>query len=587
MKINVNAAFVIFLVSQAASQTASAMPEIRCWGNNGEGQNTVPASLKVRPALVGPLSAHTSKNKTCVLDKTGKVTCYGLFTPDVGRLQALTGVTSFSTSVAGSCATNASGVQCFSALGDPSFEKPPTLEKPKAVVVGGSFACALDANGVSCWGDDSTLQTGVEQIPTLKNPKKLFVGVENACAIDDTGVQCWGGSDFGITQVPTTLSEPTDLIMGLGFACAQDKNGLECWGSNNGTSAPTVPAATGAITYVSGQAHICGLSAAGVQCWGDNTFRQLDVPALSRPSAIFADVLSNQTCAINGAAAGLDIVCWGEDSLGQSSLPAVDSITTGESNTCAVVQGQLSCWGKSSSLISALPPITDAYKVVIGSDYACDLDIQTSEKNACWGDSNIDSTGSLTLPSVDYTTFPNNYSANVSVVAAGFHHACSATTGGTNVATNCWGNNDFGQTKLPTNFTSTGLPGSLAAGGYHTCGIDATQGLLCWGKNQFGQITVPTTLKNPRQVSAGFGHTCALDDNGVTCWGRSTEGQTLVPLLQHPRLVQAGGYHTCALDDTGVHCWGEDSFGQSTVPNDLNGASDLSVGLFNTCVVTR
>ena len=27
-------------------------------------------------------------------------------------------------------------------------------------------------------------------------------------------------------------------------------------------------------------------------------------------------------------------------------------------------------------------------------------------------------------------------------------------------------------------------------------------------------------------VSAGDGHTCALDDNGVTCWGNNDDGQT-------------------------------------------------------------
>ena len=104
---------------------------------------------------------------------------------------------------------------------------------------------------------------------------------------------------------------------------------------------------------------------------------------------------------------------------------------------------------------------------------------------------------------------------------------------------------------------------ALAAGGNHTCEIDVTQGLVCWGSNEFGESTVPKTLKNIRQVTAGFSHTCALDANGVTCWGRSTEGQTKVPPLSHPRYVQAGGYHTCALDDHGVSCWGDNSFGKA------------------------
>ena len=31
------------------------------------------------------------------------------------------------------------------------------------------------------------------------------------------------------------------------------------------------------------------------------------------------------------------------------------------------------------------------------------------------------------------------------------------------------------------------------------------------------------------QVAAGNNHTCALDDNGVQCWGRNSQGQSDVP----------------------------------------------------------
>ena len=153
----------------------------------------------------------------------------------------------------------------------------------------------------------------------------------------------------------------------------------------------------------------------------------------------------------------------------------------------------------------------------------------------------------------------------------------------------CFGNNDYGQTKLPANLNPIVSSAALAAGGNHTCAIDSALGLICWGRNEFGESTVPKTLKNPRQVGAGFSHTCALDDNGVTCWGRSSEGQTKVPPLSHPRLVQAGGYHTCALDDHGVTCWGDDSFGQSKIPKSLANTriANVSTGLFHTCVVTQ
>ena len=69
------------------------------------------------------------------------------------------------------------------------------------------------------------------------------------------------------------------------------------------------------------------------------------------------------------------------------------------------------------------------------------------------------------------------------------------------------------------------------------------------------------------QIAAGDNHTCALDDNGVQCWGGNDYGQATVPTdLVNPVAVSAGGAHTCALDDNGVHCWGGNWLGVATVP---------------------
>ncbi|MEZ5435084.1 MAG: hypothetical protein R3E67_00150 [Pseudomonadales bacterium] len=74
---------------------------------------------------------------------------------------------------------------------------------------------------------------------------------------------------------------------------------------------------------------------------------------------------------------------------------------------------------------------------------------------------------------------------------------------------------------------------------------------------------------NPRQITAGNHHSCALDERGVVCWGDTYFDEAernpdvmknyktrVVPLLQNPRQISAGFDHTCAIDDTGVVCWG-------------------------------
>ena len=66
------------------------------------------------------------------------------------------------------------------------------------------------------------------------------------------------------------------------------------------------------------------------------------------------------------------------------------------------------------------------------------------------------------------------------------------------------------------------------------------------------------------QIAVGSQHTCALDDNGVQCWGRDVYGQSTVPTgLVNPVGVAAGHFHTCALKNNGVQCWGRNVYGQS------------------------
>jgi len=36
-------------------------------------------------------------------------------------------------------------------------------------------------------------------------------------------------------------------------------------------------------------------------------------------------------------------------------------------------------------------------------------------------------------------------------------------------------------------------------------------------------------LKKSKMVSSGRIHTCAIDDDGIKCWGNNEEGQTNVP----------------------------------------------------------
>lgn len=47
-------------------------------------------------------------------------------------------------------------------------------------------------------------------------------------------------------------------------------------------------------------------------------------------------------------------------------------------------------------------------------------------------------------------------------------------------------------------------------------------GIQCWGNNGQGQSNVPDGLVNPTEVNASNEYTCAVDVNGVHCWGSNS-----------------------------------------------------------------
>ena len=97
--------------------------------------------------------------------------------------------------------------------------------------------------------------------------------------------------------------------------------------------------------------------------------------------------------------------------------------------------------------------------------------------------------------------------------------------------------------------------------------VDASQGGSVLGE----PLAVPAS-DGARQVTAGYGHTCARHEGGiVSCWGDNSfgqvgEGAPRTTSVSQPSTVRsvdsavdvaAGTYHTCAAGDDGaVHCWG-------------------------------
>ena len=436
---------------------------------------------------------------------------------------------------------------------------------------------------------------------------KISMGADHGCAldtVDNTGLHCWGNNDFGQTTVPA-LSNPVEVAVGQYHTCAIDGSDVRCWGWNNFGQATDV-ALVNPVKVAAGSYHTCAIDDTGVHCWGRNDYGQVVVPALVNPVAIGAGVL--HTCALDDSG----VHCWGESGNGKTTVPALVNpvaLSVGSSHACALDDNGVHCWGANDKGQSTVPVFSNPVAVSAGWSDTCVIDDNGPH---CWG---FNYYGQSTVPLL---------SGAVSSVSMGAIFACALDAKGVQ----CWGDQGI-VSALPIGISGDNCPlvananqldtdgdgqgdacdtdddndGILdqiviSAGYSHTCVVE-NNGVRCWGMNSNGQTTVPA-LVNPFAVSTGHAHSCAIDETGVHCWGAGTTntglnfefGQSIVPELENPVAVSVGIYHTCALDDTGVHCWGAGTtntglspeYGQSIVPMLINPVA-ISVGGHHSCAL--
>lgn len=139
---------------------------------------------------------------------------------------------------------------------------------------------------------------------------------------------------------------------------------------------------------------------------------------------------------------------------------------------------------------------------------------------------------------------------------------------------------------------------AVSAGAGHTCALDTEGAAWCWGSDIYGQLGsgtgftsgVPLMVAGGHtfsEVSAGFRHSCALDSGGSAwCWGFNQFGQLgdssnvdrplPVAVPGKYAAISAGTTHTCAigLGSGGVTwCWG----GGTLLGNGGNAGSSIPV----------
>ena len=387
---------------------------------------------------------------------------------------------------------------------------------------------------------------------------------------------------------------------------------------------PRLPATQSAGTRVDvGFAHGCAVTpTGGVQCWGMNQFGQLGdgtttfretpvtVQLAASARAVAVAVGDRHSCAL--LATG-DVMCWGDDSVGQLGAGAGDdsggpigvdlpganpavALSAGPLHTCVISHiGSPLCWGQSHSgaVVDAPQPELlpgGAKAVAISTHLHHSCAVTDAGSVSCWGVNTYGQFGTnatssaFASPSGPVMLAGGQRAVGVSV---GEHTTCAVSDTG---EAQCWGRNYVGQVGDGTTTdrwvpTPVALPGpsratAVVAGSLFGCAVLDTGIIACWGDNSRGQHGDTSLAGRVTALATSHQSVCAvLDDGRITCWGDNTYaqlgggttgGSSATPttprtpgsthMIAH---IGAGSAHSCALNTQGdVWCWGENTLGQ-------------------------
>jgi alpha-tubulin suppressor-like RCC1 family protein len=358
------------------------------------------------------------------------------------------------------------------------------------------------------------------------------------------------GNSPGVSepQVPEIEAPPAGFVRLVTIAadgqsaCGLTADGATfCWGSGAGSGnrprpLPAAPAFAALDVHDFWGTFMCGLTADGVaHCHRDGGLTT--VPA---PAPLVAVSAGTASC---GRTAGGEAYCWT-----YSSFFGI----LGDGSQAGDVY-----------IIGTPRPVAGGHRFdVLASSHLTTCGITQQRRAWCWGYNSA-----LQIGDADAS---EHLRLEPSAVAGGHEfrsislspsHACALTT---NDTAYCWGLAYYGQIGNPaastTECPATGIAGggpapcvatpvpvvgghrftTMAAGWYHTCGVDRDGVAFCWGANAWGQlgngrrgagmverepVRVAGNLRF-RALAAGEFFTCGIAmDDATYCWGSNQAGQ--------------------------------------------------------------
>lgn len=533
---------------------------VRCWGSNAYfplatealSSSNVPLDIA---GVTGVKSIGSGDSFSCALLQGGSVKCWGdniygklgfhsgnAPTATPGNVVGIETAKELFVGAEWACIKELDDdVTCWSNVvpGVPSGPTPPgppwTIPLAKgAKSISGALGimCVVLANEqIKCWGHgysgqrgegpfDLTLTKSWDQvIPVVGTAHASAVATSDShsCAIVANGqVKCWGRNGAGQLGIGEMQYSPTPVPIGLADATAiagtcaiREDAQTWCWGGyyEPGTRGLRLFDAGYPSTEIAvGPGGLCTTGAA-VRCIGNHLTYSGGLATISdTEGATETAVGYSQACAVLSG----EIACWGNDyasQLGDGSIDNAVDVSAGNGFGCAVIDdGSVKCWGKRSYLgdgttgdgSTAAPvtvtAITDAEQVFSGTNSSCVILEGGSVR--CWGDGSNGMLGNGSSGTFATTSVPVTGISNAVSLSIGSHHACAVlSTGGVS----CWGSNgsgELGDGTTTSTDTPQPVPGfsnavSVTATNTHTCVLVETGGVFCWGDGSSGQTGIP------------------------------------------------------------------------------------------------
>ncbi len=264
-------------VSFPLSAPADLGSEVFGWGNNQNGQTTIPASASNVVAIAAEYT------RSMALRADGTVIAWGLFSDGLATIPAsASNVVAIATGGFHSMALRADGtVVAWGQNGDGQTTIPPSASNVVAIAAGYAHSVALRADGtIVVWGDNGNGQLTIPVNAT--NVVAIKAGTFHSLALRADGtVVAWGYNSAGQTTIPASVTNVVGIAAGYAHSMALRADGTVVGWGNNSDSLTTIPESAGNVVAIAtGWYHSLALRADGsVVAWGNNGNGNTTIPA--------------------------------------------------------------------------------------------------------------------------------------------------------------------------------------------------------------------------------------------------------------------------------------------------------------------